>query len=67
MERMLLAAEAGNYEKSKRPLTKLGKDQCAYCKEEGHWAKECPKNRNKRDVLAGLGRKPHPHGPARGR
>lgn len=21
----------------------LDKDQCAYCKEKGHWAKECPK------------------------
>lgn len=24
--------------------TKLDKDQCAYCKERGHWARECPKN-----------------------
>ena len=23
--------------------TPLEKDQCAYCKEKGHWAKECPK------------------------
>lgn len=22
---------------------KLDKNQCAYCKEKGHWAKECPK------------------------
>lgn len=21
----------------------LDKDQCAYCKEKGHWAKDCPK------------------------
>ena len=25
----------------------LGKNQCAYCKEEGHWAKECPKKTKK--------------------
>ena len=24
----------------------LDKDQCAYCKEKGHWARECPKKRN---------------------
>ena len=23
----------------------LGKNQCAYCKEEGHWAKKCPKKK----------------------
>ena len=22
----------------------LEKDQCAYCKEKGHWVQECPKN-----------------------
>lgn len=28
---------------------RLGKDQCAYCKENGHWAKDCPNNpRNKK-------------------
>lgn len=26
----------------------LGQNQCAYCKEEGHWARECPKKRNHR-------------------
>ena len=26
----------------KRPP--LDKDQCAYCKEKGHWARDCPKN-----------------------
>ncbi|XP_067592364.1 uncharacterized protein [Pseudorca crassidens] len=24
----------------------LDKDQCAYCKEKGHWARECPKKKN---------------------
>ena len=25
----------------------LEKDQCAYCKEKGHWARECPKKRQR--------------------
>lgn len=58
MERVLLAAEAGSHEKGRRPRPKLGKNQCASCKEEGHWARECPKNRNKRETSVGLGRKP---------
>ena len=28
-------------ETKRRP--KVGKDQCAYCKERGHWIKDCPK------------------------
>ena len=27
--------------------TPLDKDQCAYCKEKGHWARNCPKKGNK--------------------
>lgn len=32
----------------------LEKDQCAYCKEKGHWARDCPRKRaiNKAKVLA---------------
>lgn len=26
----------------------LDKDQCAYCKEKGHWARECPKKKKPR-------------------
>ncbi|VFV35347.1 Hypothetical predicted protein [Lynx pardinus] len=26
----------------------LDKDQCAYCKEKGHWARECPKKKRPR-------------------
>ncbi|XP_029423341.1 uncharacterized protein LOC115071729 [Nannospalax galili] len=26
---------------------RVDKDQCAYCKERGHWARECPKKLNK--------------------
>ncbi|CDS35424.2 gag pro pol polyprotein [Echinococcus multilocularis] len=25
----------------------LSKDQCAYCKEKGHWIKDCPKRTKK--------------------
>nr|YP_009109699.1 p10 protein [Baboon endogenous virus strain M7] len=28
-------------ETRRRP--KVDKDQCAYCKERGHWIKDCPK------------------------
>ena len=30
-----------------RERPKLNKNQCAYCKEEGHWVKECPNKRSK--------------------
>nr|NP_955586.1 p10 NC [Moloney murine leukemia virus]1U6P_A Chain A, Gag polyprotein [Moloney murine leukemia virus]1WWD_A Chain A, Nucleoprotein p10 [Moloney murine leukemia virus]1WWE_A Chain A, Nucleoprotein p10 [Moloney murine leukemia virus]1WWF_A Chain A, Nucleoprotein p10 [Moloney murine leukemia virus]1WWG_A Chain A, Nucleoprotein p10 [Moloney murine leukemia virus]2MQV_A Chain A, Nucleocapsid protein p10 [Murine leukemia virus]2MS0_A Chain A, Nucleocapsid protein p10 [Murine leukemia virus]2MS len=26
-----------------RRRSQLDRDQCAYCKEKGHWAKDCPK------------------------
>lgn len=28
----------------------LDKDQCAYCKEKGHWARECPRKKNVREA-----------------
>lgn len=32
----------------RRPIQKtLEKDLCAYCKEKGHWARECPKKKGK--------------------
>lgn len=50
MAKVLLAQEGeknknqeGRKEPRKRQRPKLGKDQCAYCKEEGHWKRECPK------------------------
>ena len=30
-----------------RERPKLNKNQCAYCKEEGHWVKSCPNKRSK--------------------
>ena len=27
--------------------TPLHKDQCTYCKERGHWARECPKKKTR--------------------
>lgn len=34
----------GNVRKGQddRPGSQLGKNQCAYCKKEGHWMQECP-------------------------
>lgn len=32
----------------------LGKNQCAYCKEEGHWAKECPKEVKSRETVINM-------------
>lgn len=37
----------GNLGHSPRQRPNLASDQCAYCKEHGHWAKDCPKKNNK--------------------
>ena len=37
---------SGGKEKPARPALK--RDQCAYCKEQGHWENECPKRELKR-------------------
>lgn len=29
------------------PRQPLDKDQCAYCKEKGNWARDCPKKKHK--------------------
>lgn len=39
-----------------RSRPSLGSNQCAYCKEEGHWAKNCPKLRKKRAQDKGPGK-----------
>ncbi|XP_021104403.1 uncharacterized protein LOC106007844 [Heterocephalus glaber] len=39
--RKIVAEGQGKGEHRDRPRS--GKNQCAYCKEEGHWARECPK------------------------
>ena len=38
--------KATNPERGKSPL---GREQCAYCKEEGHWKKDCPRLKNKKE------------------
>lgn len=50
MTRVLAAAVQGkqpqvNSTHPKTPYKKLNKDQCAYCKETGHWARDCPKKK----------------------
>ncbi|XP_055267220.1 uncharacterized protein LOC129546355 isoform X2 [Moschus berezovskii] len=61
MARILLAASAASPGERERQIQRLaaegkdrprmhpplGKNQCAYCKEEGHWAKECPKKKKR--------------------
>ena len=32
-----------------RSKTRLGKDECAFCHEKGHWKKNCPKLKKKKD------------------
>ena len=36
----------------RRDRPPLEKDQCAYCKEKGHWARECPKKKQEAKVLS---------------
>ena len=35
--------------KGKDPKYPLGANQCAYCKEESHWRKDCPELKNKNE------------------
>lgn len=30
-----------------------GKNQCAYCEEEGHWARDCPKKKQAKVMVMG--------------
>ena len=41
--------QLGEKEKPARPALK--RDQCAYCKEQGHWKNECPKRDLKRKTV----------------
>ena len=46
-------AKAGSKGKDRRNNKKKidwSKEQCRECKEYGHWAKDCPKNKNKKDT-----------------
>ena len=40
---------SGGKEKAARPALK--RDQCAYCKEQGHWENECPKRELKKKTV----------------
>ena len=42
---------SGGKEKPARPALK--RDQCAYCKEQGHWENECPKRAEEKDCKKG--------------
>ena len=41
--------QSGGKEKPARPALK--RDQCAYCKEQGHWENECPKRELKKKTV----------------
>jgi hypothetical protein len=38
--------------RSRRDRPSLEKDQCAYCKDKGHWAHECLKKKQEAKVLS---------------
>lgn len=40
--------------KAVTPRMPLEKDQCAYCKEKGHWARECPRKKGARSKVLAL-------------
>lgn len=44
LSRVLATVVMQGARSGKRRGPRLEKDQCAYCKEKGHWAKDCPKN-----------------------
>ncbi|XP_045650013.1 uncharacterized protein LOC123790038 isoform X1 [Ursus americanus] len=44
--------QAGNLSNQRGPRSPLGKNQCAYCKEQGHWVKDCPKKKNQNKILS---------------
>lgn len=47
-----LGNRAGRSSGERRP--RLEKDQCAYCKDKGHWAKDCPKKKQKKPLILTL-------------
>ena len=45
----------GRWQEPRRPRrdhSPLEKDQCAHCREKGHWARECPKKKQGTKVLS---------------
>ena len=52
-ENRLRQLAAGKPKPNLQEKSKLGRNQCAYCKKEGRWAKDCPKKfRQGANVLA---------------
>ena len=54
------SSSAGSQERkgdTRRPW--VTQDQCAYCKEKGHWVKDCPKRPRNRCTDAALGNQPN--------
>lgn len=45
--RQLAGNQRGGKQTARGGKQKLLKDQCAYCKEMGHWVRECPKKTNR--------------------
>lgn len=44
----------GNRARRRDQRPQLEKDQCAYCKEKGHWARECPKKKPRKPKVLAL-------------
>ena len=53
--RQLGNPRGGRWQEPRRPRRDhppLGKDQCAHCREKGHWARECPKRKQETKILS---------------
>ncbi|KAF6109637.1 hypothetical protein HJG60_010879 [Phyllostomus discolor] len=47
----LAAPAKGLQKKGQKGYFKVDKDQCAYCKERGHWKRDCPNQKQKEDPV----------------
>lgn len=48
--RRLAAGEEDRKWKGNKGRPRVGKNQCVYCKEEGHWVKACPRKAARRNT-----------------
>lgn len=46
--RLVTVIQEKEERRPRQEQSRLGKDQCAFCKKFGHWKKECPRNKERR-------------------